>query len=123
MYNNTIYNNPYTAGIALSAGSGAVVRNNIVYQNGGNIVNGSASAVALSNNLTADPKFVNAGSKDFRLQSTSPAVDAGLVISALASDIGRSSPPSRRELRHRSLRVSEFFRSSGRANQRQDFTQ
>ena len=96
MYNNTIYNNPYTAGIALSAGSGALVRNNIVYQNGGNIVNGSASAVALSNNLTAHPKFVNAGSKDFRLQSTSPAVDAGLVISALASDIGGVARPQAR---------------------------
>jgi len=94
IYNNTIFNN--SGGVASRFGiylgteggsSGADVRNNIVYQNAdGNIVSGGQPNVILTNNLTADPLFVNPGAADFRLLSGSPAIDRGVTLLAYALD-------------------------------------
>jgi len=76
-WNNTVYNNP-NWGIYVDQAPNALI-NNIAYQNGtGNIYNGNGAANTLSNNLTTDPLFVNSASNDFHLQSTSPAINAGV---------------------------------------------
>src|SRR5207249_12263130 len=81
VYNNTIYGN-INWGIDLESGSsGAVIKNNIIYQNPTAITN-SGSFTILSNNLTTDPNFVNASASDFRLRSGSPAIDIGVDLSS-----------------------------------------
>jgi hypothetical protein len=79
VHNNTIYNNIGVEGYGIYVGSGstnAAIKNNIAYKNQFAIGNlGSASTLA--NNLTTDPLFMGAASGNFRLQSTSTAIDAG----------------------------------------------
>ena len=70
-YNNTIVSN---AKQCLSGG-GATVRNNICHANTPNTITGTGT---ISNNLTADPKFINAGAGNFQLQPSSPAINAGI---------------------------------------------
>jgi parallel beta-helix repeat protein len=86
IYNNTLYNNDYTLNMQ---GSGTV-RNNILY--GGNAPGISGSATA-SNNTTSNPNVVNAGTFDFRLQAGSPAIDAGINLSAVPYDFSHVSRP------------------------------
>jgi hypothetical protein len=82
IYNNTVYNNEYM-GISVSGGSGEI-RNNISYGNGNqNIASGKYTA---SNNLTSNPNFVNGGASDFRLQSNSPAINAGVNLVDVPTD-------------------------------------
>ena len=83
MENNTLYNNG-TYGIFV--GNGATIstaRNNIAYSNN---INLSLTNTTSSNNLTTDPSFVNAGGKNFHLQSTSNAIDKGTTISGITID-------------------------------------
>ena len=83
LYNNTVFGNP--KGIEIRSGSDTIVRNNIIYDNGSNYIDNGTGTVA-SNNLTVDPKFVDASGLDFRLRSSSPAIDAGMSISAVTDD-------------------------------------
>jgi hypothetical protein len=87
-YNNTIYNNA-GQGIQLGAyNQGAKVQNNIVYQNsGGDIVDSSSTGTTLRNNLTTNPKFIDASTNNFHLQATSPAINAGITLSAAQTDL------------------------------------
>jgi hypothetical protein len=85
-YNNTFYDLPQF-GILLSGGN--VVRNNIFYkasiqQNGPNTI---------SNTLTFNPNFVNAGAGDFHLQAGSPAIDAGMTVSGVTTDFDKRPRP------------------------------
>jgi hypothetical protein len=80
--NNTVYNNGY---VGLEVTSGAVARNNIAFKNGTDILTGGN--VVMSSNLTVDPGFVSASSFDFRLQAASPAIDAGVTVNYVESDI------------------------------------
>jgi Right handed beta helix region len=73
VYNNTIVGNK---GKCIE-GSTATIRNNICYGNTTNTITGSGT---ISNNLFTDPKFVNTTAKDFRLQSTSPAINVGMNL-------------------------------------------
>jgi parallel beta-helix repeat protein len=81
VFNNTVYGNSNN-GIAIN-GSGVQVRNNIVYQNDTNL---SLGSVAQSNNLTADPKFINTAGANFRLHASSPAINAGVTLAEVATD-------------------------------------
>jgi parallel beta-helix repeat protein len=72
--NNTVVGNREQAMLISSSGQ---VRNNILWQNGSGITDESGGSAAFSHNLTGDPKFVNAGNGDFRLQQGSPAINAG----------------------------------------------
>ena len=79
--------------------SNVTVQNNLYYQNGANSV--GYSGVAIASGLTqntftsADPRFVS--SSDFHLQTGSPAIGKGLVISGLTTDCAGNAvknPPS-----------------------------
>ena len=90
VYNNTVYDN--ITGITIEASSsGAIVKNNIVYQSG-SIVN-SGSGTSQANNLVGtNPLFVNAGAFNFHLQSGSPAIDAGTVVPVTTDKDGNVRP-------------------------------
>ena len=62
--------------------------NNNFYENTPNI-NG---VITDSNAIIGNPLFVNPGS-DFHLQSTSPAIDAGLTLSEVTEDYEHNSRP------------------------------
>jgi len=79
--------------------SNVTVQNNLYYQNGANSVGYSGVAIAsgLTQNIftSADPRFVS--SSDFHLQTGSPAIGKGLVISGLTTDCAGNAvknPPS-----------------------------
>ena len=90
--NNIVYNNP-RAGILQYCysgvnciGSGNVVANNLVYGNGSAITMKVGSATGT---VSADPKFVSyypTGTGDYRLQSTSPAINRGTSSYAPTTD-------------------------------------
>ena len=88
-YNNTTYNNPGWDIYFFDGGSGREVRNNIAYPKGIHPGTGTVS----SNNLNTNPNFINAAGNDFRLLSSSPAVDAGMTLSTVALDFARSLRP------------------------------
>jgi Right handed beta helix region len=92
--NNIVYKNP-ASGIAQYCysgqsciGSGNVVANNLVYGNGKSITMKVGSATGT---ISADPQFVNyqasGTSGNYRLKSTSPAVNKGRASSAPTTDI------------------------------------
>ncbi len=86
IYNNTVYNVPWS----FQHGGGASYKydhfgvrvfNNIFTSNIFKPIGGGV----FGNNLysSTDPKFVDASSLDFRLQATSPAIDAGKIIDGI----------------------------------------
>jgi parallel beta-helix repeat protein len=89
IYNNTTYNNPGWNIYSFDGGSGREVRNNIAYPKG--IYSGSGTES--SNNLNTNPNFANATANDFRLTSSSPAVDAGMTLSSVAVDFSHNPRP------------------------------
>jgi hypothetical protein len=98
----------------------SIVANNIIYNNSGcsiletgstgthnqylnNLTYGNASDILLQNGNTAvgtiyaDPQFVNYqadGSGDYRLKSTSPAIDKGTSLGAARNDLDGGTRPS-----------------------------
>jgi hypothetical protein len=103
IYNNTIYNNSPAAGMIMGFSGGAsainpIIRNNILWNNAGGISDVSATGETISNNLnpstnSVNPLFVNQGALDFRLQSTSPAINAGFTVAAVPTDIVGTTRP------------------------------
>jgi parallel beta-helix repeat protein len=96
-YNNTIVNNSRGSGggyCVSDVNSATVIRNNICWGNPTNTIQGGDSAV-VSNNLTDDPLFVDAGSGDYRLKEGSPAIKAGVDLSSLfTTDITGGTRPT-----------------------------
>jgi hypothetical protein len=91
--NNIVYRNPaasikqYCYSGQNCLGRNNVVANNLVYGNGSGIIMRVGSATGT---VAADPQFVNYqanGSGDYRLRSTSPAINRGLSSSAPTTDI------------------------------------
>ena len=94
IYNNTVYNNGADVGaanIGIFGGTAAVVKNNIAY--GNNSIINDGTGTSLSNNLITDPKFVSLSNYDFHLQSTSPAINAGVSITEVTTDIDGTPRP------------------------------
>jgi parallel beta-helix repeat protein len=85
IYNNTIYSNSGYGIFIGSSSSGTSVKNNIIYRNISPIRN-DGSGTNISHNSTTDPAFINTGTNDFRLQSTSLAIDAGTSINEVTVD-------------------------------------
>ena len=95
VYNNTVYGNTYNGYEALYNGAGssrAVIRNNIVYAN---TVNGIANVggATADHNITVNPSFVNAAAGDFHLKSGSPAIDAGMTLPQVSTDMDNTPRP------------------------------
>jgi len=87
IYNNTIFN--MTTDDAIDIGAGAsrtVVKNNIVYGTHATIQNDNSSTVSSNNLVGVNPQFVNSGAANFRLQSSSPAINNGVVLSETSPD-------------------------------------
>jgi hypothetical protein len=96
IWNNTVYANKGW-GINIQSGTykptNTVLQNNIVFANtSGQIANVGIGSI-LSANLTTDPRFVNASAADFNLQSSSPAINKGVIISSVKTDIRSVSRP------------------------------
>lgn len=87
VWNNTTYGNKlYGVRIHNSTTKSTVVQNNIAYGNGkGDYFNGG-SGTSYTNNLTTDPKFVNASINNFQIRSDSPAANKGLRVSSVPND-------------------------------------
>jgi hypothetical protein len=85
--NCKIYNNSNIK--SSDGGSGIEIRNNIAYPKGISAGSGSIS----SNNLNTNPNFVNAAGNDFRLLSSSPAIDTGMTLSAVSVDFSSTPRP------------------------------
>ncbi|MEO8256964.1 MAG: right-handed parallel beta-helix repeat-containing protein [Acidobacteriota bacterium] len=99
VYHNTVYGNTGWGIVVAWRGAGgettsnSVVWNNISYANSqGNYAN-YAGGTSQSNNLLTDPHFVNAGGADFSLRSDSPAIDAGVFLDAVPTDLRGVSRP------------------------------
>jgi hypothetical protein len=90
--NNLVYNNSYAPGTpATEAGqvndaTGSVIENNVYSWGGQDYETGVANAT-VSHNLSgySDPQYVNPSVNDYHLQSTSPAVNAGVTISGVTT--------------------------------------
>lgn len=87
IWNNTCYNNSDYGIHIQSTATNTTAQNNILRSNvtGDLIDNGTGSTVDHNTTNNTDPKFVNAGT-DFHLQSTSPAIDAGITIAQVTTD-------------------------------------
>ncbi len=97
--NNIVYKNPrqgisqYCYSGQSCIGSGNVTANNLVYGNGSAI---SLRVGSATGTISADPKFVSynpTGTGDYRLQSSSPAVNKGTKASAPTVDIAGALRP------------------------------
>ncbi len=89
-FRNNIF---YASSPTISIHNSANIANNVVYTSSGGFdlsYNGSwySSPSQLSSQgwLSFDLRFVNAGARDFHLQSGSPCIDRGVTISGLTSD-------------------------------------
>ena len=86
VYNNTIYHNSNNGIEIDSTSTGAVIENNILYQNGWLAIWNLGSGTVADHNLATDPGFVNAAAGDFHLTTGSAAIDAGITISLVTTD-------------------------------------
>jgi len=104
IYNNTITANR-GAGVTLIGGSNTTVQNNILYSNAsGQFTIYSGATYVFSSNLcssaangcsvVADPKFVNAASNDFHVLPGSPAIDSGMLVALVTTDVDGVARPS-----------------------------
>jgi hypothetical protein len=94
VYNNVVYaNDDY--GIELTGDSAdAIIRNNIVYQNGEVAISDAGLGTIQDHNLVdTDPQFMDAAAHNFRLRPGSPAIDAGIALSAVQNDFAGVSRP------------------------------
>ena len=98
-HDNEFYNNTLTGnvahGISLNSSAGSQNRfsNNIVYNNTTNISDLSNAGVFSTNLVGINPVFVDAGSQNFRLRTTSPAVDTGATQTQVARDLAGTIRP------------------------------
>lgn len=88
IYHNTVVSNRGEFGIYVGpAAVGTIIRNNIARGNTRDIEN-RGSGSTMSNNLAGvDPRFVDEGAADYRLQSGSPAIDAGFATGVVTTDL------------------------------------
>ena len=84
VYHNTVYNNNLD-GIRVFETSGVHLVNNISFQNAESNILNQGVGTTLSNNITSNPNFNNPETADFSLNVNSPAIDAGVSVSPVAS--------------------------------------
>jgi parallel beta-helix repeat protein len=93
IYNNTVYGGSQTGIYVFPGAMNAEVRNNIAYGNATTQILNEGSGTMISNNMTNDPRFVDAGALNFSLQTSSPAIDAGAALGLVTMDIRRTPRP------------------------------
>jgi hypothetical protein len=94
VYNNTIYGSAAGGIVVDPYASGAIVTNNISYNNaGGNYSDAGSGTVARSNLFGIDPLFVSPSNADFQLRSTSAAIDTGVALSVVTTDLNGNKRP------------------------------
>lgn len=82
MIGNTVYGlRPYH-GLWVTETDNPIVKNNISYLISGESVSISGSKSGVSNNYTGNPQFVDAANWNFHLKLSSPAIDAGAILSS-----------------------------------------
>jgi parallel beta-helix repeat protein len=86
---NNIVSNNGGYGISNSAAGtpqgepiGTVIQNNFLFNNAWGEIFDTGVETVILDNLTGDPEFVDPRANDFRLQSTSPAINAGATLGA-----------------------------------------
>jgi parallel beta-helix repeat protein len=86
---NNIVSNNGGYGISNSAAGtpqgepiGTVIQNNFLFNNAWGEIFDTGVETLILGNLTGDPEFVDPRANDFRLQSTSPAINAGATLGA-----------------------------------------
>jgi parallel beta-helix repeat protein len=91
--NNTFYGNSH-GGLKADnpSATNITVKNNIFFKN--SLYDFKGSGLVMSHNLTTDPKFVNASGGNFRLQSGSPAINAGVTLPDVACDFDGNGRPA-----------------------------
>ncbi len=82
VFNNSVYGNAGSYGLWISSGTGNRAQNNIVYGNTSDTILNQGTSSTLDHNVTTNPQWVNPSTGDFRLQSGSPAIDAGTDLSS-----------------------------------------
>lgn len=95
--NNIVYANGSTGLASWDAhGSGVVIDNNLLFDNGGgdyNFTNGGSNyTYTLGKTERTNPMFVN-DSTDFHLRTGSPAIDRGLALSTVTIDFAGATRP------------------------------
>jgi parallel beta-helix repeat protein len=93
IYNNTVYGGRQTGIYVQNAATNTTVKNNISYGNATTQILDEGTGTILSKNLTSDPRFINASSLDFNLQTSSPAIDAGEFLSLVTMDVRKTPRP------------------------------
>lgn len=94
VWNNTIYGNRgHGIDVGTADVANTVIQNNIVYANESSAINNVGTGTIQNNNLTSNPSFVNAGAFNFDLQTSSPAIDAGMALSKITMDIKKTPRP------------------------------
>lgn len=92
VFNNTVYNNGQTGISVTDNAKDTIIYNNIAFKNGPAISGEiwlepkKAPGTVQSNNLLADPKFIDGLANDYKLQEASPAIDVGLTIPEVTID-------------------------------------
>ncbi|GKS58328.1 hypothetical protein YTPLAS18_18550 [Nitrospira sp.] len=70
-----------------------LVQNNISYNNTLNNIQNSAPDTIIDHNLTTNPYFINAAGFDFRVPTSSPAIDAGIILGQVSMDFANNPRP------------------------------
>lgn len=76
------------------ASSNTTVQNNLLFGTNTNISIETTAPRNVSNNTVADPQFMNFSARDFRLKSSSPAINKGATISLFNDDFVRVRRPA-----------------------------
>jgi hypothetical protein len=93
IWNNTIYGGAQTGVLIRTTVTSAFVQNNIIFNNAGGTISDTAGIATKDHNLTTSPLFVNAAAFNFNLQTSSPAIDAGVTLSQVPTDIKMTPRP------------------------------
>jgi parallel beta-helix repeat protein len=94
IWNNTVYGNKgWGIKIETNTCTDTVVQNNIVFANTYGQIGNWGTRTIINANLTTDPRFVNASAADFNLQTSSPAINKGVILSSVKTDIRSASRP------------------------------
>jgi len=89
VYNNTVYANGLYGVMGQYYGVNNVVRNNIIYSNGtSNFFDaGGSGPLQADHNLMSDPGFTDAASANFVLKPGSAAIDSGVNVDTITTDV------------------------------------